>query len=61
MDNTTAAKLAPLWVALLAFFFIRGLGSDAFTEVSTYLGILAGAAVALTAWFIARKRGRTEG
>lgn len=23
--------------------------------------ILAGAAVALTAWFIARKRGRTEG
>ena len=61
MDNKTAAKLAPLWLALLVFFVIRGLGSDAFTHVSTYLGILAGAAVATGAWLIARKRGSSEG
>ena len=57
MNNKTGAALAPLWIALLAFFIIRGLGTDAFTEVSTYVGILAGAALAAVAWLIARKRG----
>lgn len=60
MSNTTAAKLTPLWIALLAFFVIRGLESDAFTHVSTYLGILAGATIASAAWLIARKRGNSQ-
>ena len=56
MTNNTAAKTAPLWVALLAFFTYRAATTGAFQQPSTYVGIVAGIALVAGAWAVGRQR-----